>query len=96
MDCLLVTPESEADLQLLTTLFKKMKIKAEEVPARAASTKAPKRTKAASAAAGNDADKLLPRTQAERNLVGAIEELKEIQAGRKQAMSLRQFLDELE
>lgn len=90
MECLLVTPTSEADLQLLTTLFKKMKIKSEVVPAPA---KAPKRSKNAAAVA---ADKLLPRTQAERNLVEAIEELKEIRAGRKQAISLKQFLDELE
>jgi len=92
MDCLLVTPTSEADLQLLTTLFKKMKIKSEVVPA-SAPAKMPKRSKSAAAVA---ADKLLPRTQSERNLVEAIEELKEIRAGRKQAISLKQFLDELE
>ena len=40
-------------------------------------------------------DPLLPRNQAERNLVEAIEELKEVLAGRKQAMSMEEFWKEV-
>ncbi|MFD1466691.1 hypothetical protein ACFQ48_00530 [Hymenobacter caeli] len=91
MDSLVVTPASEADLQLLTALLKKMKIKARVVaaPAEAPLSAATKAAKAA-------ANKLIPRTKAERDLVEAIGEMKEIMAGRKQAISLKQFLDEVE
>lgn len=91
MDALLVTPSSKADLQLLTALFKKMKIKAQVLPGAGNGMAAPL-PKPLSQEAAN---KLLPRTQAERNLVEAIEEMKEVIAGRKQAISLTQFLDEL-
>ncbi|HEX8507215.1 MAG TPA: hypothetical protein VF630_17765 [Hymenobacter sp.] len=90
MDSLVITPSSEADLQLLTALFKKMKIKAHVVPNALPATKRPK-----VASTKDAADKLLPRTQAERNLVEAIEEMKEIRAGRKQAMSLDEFWQEV-
>ena len=94
MDALLVTPASEADLHLLTSLFKKMKIKSELVPAPAASARRANRA-APPITEEQRLNPLLPRTQAERNLVEAIEEMKEVMAGRKQAMSLQQFLDEL-
>ena len=97
MDCLLVTPTSTADLELLTTLFKKMKIKSEVVPAASAAAprRPPRRPPRRKAEATVEAEKAVPRNKIERDLVEAIEEMKEIMAGRKPAMSLKQFLDEL-
>ena len=94
MDCLLVTPTSTADLELLTTLFRKMKIKSEVVPA--ASAVAPRRPPRRKAEATVEAEKVVPRNKIERDLVEAIDEMKEVMAGRKPAISLKQFLDELE
>ena len=94
MDCLLVTPTSTADLELLTTLFRKMKIKSEVVPA--ASTASPRRPPRRKAEATVEAEKVVPRNKIERDLVEAIEEMKDVMAGRKPAISLKQFLDELE
>ncbi|GAA3964148.1 hypothetical protein [Hymenobacter antarcticus] len=90
MDSLLVTPTSEADLQLLTALFKKMKIKARVLPKSAPATR-PKSI--SQPVATTD---FVPQTQAEQNMLEAVLELREVLAGRKQAMSLKQFLDELE
>ena len=84
MDSLLVTPSSEADLQLLTALFKKMKIKARVLPTADA---------ARPAAAPVE---FVPQNQAEANMLEAVLELREVLAGRKKAMSLKQFLDECE
>ena len=94
MDCLLVTPTSTADLELLTTLFRKMKIKSEVVPA--ASAASPRRPPRRKAEATVEAEKVVPRNKIERDLVEAIDEMKEVMAGRKPAISLKQFLDELE
>ena len=94
MDCLLVTPTSAADLELLTSLFRKMKIKSEVVPA--ASAASPRRPPRRKAEATTEAEKVVPRNKIERDLVEAIEEMKEVMAGRKPAISLKQFLDELE
>lgn len=79
-------------MQLLTALFKKMKIKAQVLPN--ANGKAVSEKAAPSAVAA--ASKLAPRNKVERDLVEALTELQEIRAGRKQATSLKQFLDKLE
>ena len=93
MDCLLVTPTSTADLELLTTLFRKMKIKSEVVPA--ASAASPRRPPRRKAEATVEAEKVVPRNKIERDLVEAIEEMKEVMAGRKPAMSMEDFWKEV-
>ena len=95
MDALLVTPASEADLHLLTSLFKKMKIKSEVVPAPAAPARRTRRA-APPITEEQRLNPQLPRNRIERDLVEAIEEMKEVMAGRKQAKPLKQLLDELE
>ena len=92
MDALLVTPASEADLHLLTSLFKKMKIKSEVVPAPAAPARRTRRA-APPITEEQRLNPQLPRNRIERDLVEAIEEMKEVMAGRKQAKSLKQLLD---
>ena len=93
MDSLVVTPASEADLQLLTALFKKMKIKARVVAGPVAAAEAPRSAPAKAAKAA--ADRLLPRTKAERTLVEAIGEMQETIAGRKQAISMEECWKEV-
>lgn len=93
MNTLVITPTSEADFQLLTALCKKMRIKAEVVPAPTGSTTPARRSRKITVPASPDT--LVPRNQAERNLVEAIEEMKEIMAGRKQAISLEEFWEEV-
>lgn len=94
MDALLVTPASEADLHLLTSLFKKMKIKSEVVPAPAAPARRTRRA-APPITEEQRLNPQLPRNRIERDLVEAIEEMKEVMAGRKQAMSLEEFWKEV-
>ena len=89
MDSLLVTPTSEADLQLLTALFKKMKIKAKVLPEQASVRPNPALQPVA-------ITEFVPQNQAEQNMLEAVLELREVLAGRKEAISLNQFLDELE
>ena len=93
MDALLVTPASEADLHLLTSLFKKMKIKSEVVPASASA----RRTRRAAPPITEEQrlNPQLPRNRVERDLAEAIAELNEVLAGRKQAMSLEEFWKEV-
>ena len=83
MDSLLVTPSSEADLQLLTALFKKMKIKARVLPT-------------ASAAKPAAPVEFVPQNQAEANMLDAVLELREVLAGRKKAMSMEEFWKEMD
>ena len=89
MDSLLVTPTSEADLHLLTALFKKMKIKARVLP-KAAVPARPKSAAQPAAMAG-----FVPQNQAEQNMLEAVLEMKEILEGRKQGRSADDFLKEL-
>ena len=93
MDALLVTPASEADLHLLTSLFKKMKIKSEVVPASALARRS--RRAVPPITEEQRLNPQLPRNRVERDLVEAIEEMKEVMAGRKQAMSLEEFWKEV-
>lgn len=88
MHSYLITPASEAEDQLLAALFQKMRVKAQVVPAPAGP---PPAKRAASVAA----DKLIPRTPAEHRLVEAIEEMKDVMAGRKKAMTMEEFWKEV-
>lgn len=92
MHSYLVTPASEAESKLLASLFKKMRVKAALVP------NGNGHTSTASPPAAKKAAKpklIVPRNQAEANILAAVEELKEILAGRKQAMSLEDFWAEM-
>ena len=91
MDSLLVTPNSEADLQLLTALFKKMKIKARVLPAAdlAHSTKPAITPKSGGLAS------FVPQNRGEANMLEAVLEMQEVLAGRKEARSADDFLKEL-
>ncbi len=91
MDSLLVTPASEADLQLLTALFKKMKIKARVLPETAPEAKPKRATKKEAPAPAT----FVPQNRGERLMLEAVLELKEVLAGRKQAQSADDFLREL-
>ena len=91
MDSLLVTPTSEADLQLLTALFKKMKIKAQVLP-KAAPTRP---TKPAPTPKGEGLASFIPQNRGEENMLEAVLEMQEILAGRKEAMSMEDFWKEV-
>lgn len=82
MDSFLVTPASEAESQLLAALFQKMRLKTQVVPAPAA------RRPARKAPAPKE---FVPQNQAEQNMLDAVLELREVLAGRKQAMSIEEF-----
>ena len=94
MNSYLVTPASEAEEQLLKALFQQMRVRAKVVPTPVGKVQArsPKHVAVpVSGAAG-----FVPQNQAEANMLEAVLELREVLAGRKQAMSLKQFLDECE
>lgn len=93
MNTYLVTPASEAEEQLLAALFKKMRIKAQVLPAENGRAAAPRRApkKAPVAPAPKE---FIPQNQAEQNMLEAVLELKEVLAGRKQAQSLDEFWKE--
>lgn len=91
MDSLLVTPTSEADLQLLTALFKKMKIKAEVLP-EAAPARLPNPDPALKS---EGLSSFIPQNRGEENMLEALLEMQEILAGRKEAHSADDFLKEL-
>ena len=87
MDSLLVTPTSEADLQLLTALFKKMKIKARVLPAADSAHS----TKPALTPKSEGLASFVPQNRGEANMLEALLEMQEILAGRKEAMSMDEF-----
>lgn len=87
MDSLLVTPTSEADLQLLTALFKKMKIKARVLPAAASAHS----TKPVLTPESEGLASFVPQNRGEANMLEALLEMQEILAGRKEAMSMDEF-----
>lgn len=87
MDSLLVTPTSEAELQLLTALFKKMNIKAKVLP-----KAAPVRSnKPAPMPKGEGLASFIPQNRGEENMLEAVLEMQEILAGRKEAMTMDEF-----
>lgn len=87
MDSYLVTPTSEAESQLLAALFQKMRLKTQVVPA-----PADKKKRTSPAAKVPAASKeFIPQNQAEQNMLEAVLELREVLAGRKEAMSMEQF-----
>jgi len=92
MTSFLVTPASEAESQLLSALFKKMRVKAQVV----ADAPAPRR-RAALKPAAKSASKstFVPETPAEELMLEAVLELKEVLAGRKQAQTLDEFWKEV-
>ena len=90
MDSYLVTPASETESQLLAALFKKMRVKTSLVSNGAATVAKPAKKKPIEAPA-----EFIPQNQAEQNMLEAVLELKEILAGRKQAMSTDDFWREV-
>lgn len=92
MNTYLVTPASEAEDQLLAALFKKMRVKAQVLPAENGRAAAPRR---APKKAPDPAPKeFIPQNQAEQNMLEAVLELKEVLAGRKQAQTIEEFWKE--
>ena len=88
MHSYLVTPASEAESQLLASLFKKMRVKAALVPNGNSHTPAAAKKAALP-------KPVVARNQTETNILAAVEEMKEILAGRKEAMSLEEFWAEM-
>ncbi len=84
MDSLLVTPASEADLQLLTALFKKMKIKAEVLPP--ARVRPKQKVNPATTL-----EEFMPQNRGEEVMLEAVLELREVLAGRKEALTMEEF-----
>jgi len=95
MTSFLVTPASEAESQLLSALFKKMRVKAQVVADTAAAPAARRRAALKPAAKPTPKSTFVPETPAEELMLEAVLELKEVLAGRKQAQTLDEFWQEV-
>ena len=89
MNSYLVTPASEAEEQLLKALFQQMRVRTEVVPTPVGKAKPKPVARAVAKTSGPK--EFVPRNQAERDMLEAVLELREVLAGRKKAMSMEEF-----
>ncbi|MBC8081596.1 MAG: hypothetical protein H7Z21_00150 [Hymenobacter sp.] len=89
MNSYLVTPASEAEEQLLKALFQQMRVRALVVPAPVGEVKSKAAKRAISKVLAPA--EFVPQNQAEQNMLEAVLELREVLAGRKEAVSMEEF-----